>query len=85
VQAARGMRASSGPAFDRLFPNFDTEMRQRLIDQDPTRYGTGEATDDSIQVLTPEEARQQPPGTVFRTKDGRIKRVPGGTPVRGHQ
>jgi len=91
--AAGGLRASSGPAFGRMYPNFDVEMRQRLADQDPTRYGTdtGSPPDDDIPVLTPEEARRQPPGTLFRTKpdadnpQGRLKRVPGGTPVRGHQ
>jgi hypothetical protein len=29
-------------------------------------------------VLTPEEARKAPPGTLFKTQDGRIMRVPGG-------
>lgn len=33
VETARGLRASSGPAFDRQNPNFDTEMRQRITDQ----------------------------------------------------
>lgn len=32
--------------------------------------------DDGLPTLTPEEARQQPPGTRFRTQDGRVMRVP---------
>jgi len=34
VAEARKLRASSGPAFDRMSPGFDSEMSQRMTDQD---------------------------------------------------
>jgi hypothetical protein len=42
IQSARGLRGSSGPAFDKMFPNFDAEQRQRLRDQDPATYGASD-------------------------------------------
>lgn len=40
IQTARGLRASSGPAFERMFPSFDAEMGQRLRDQQSSAAGT---------------------------------------------
>jgi hypothetical protein len=41
IQDARGMRGSSGPAFDRMYPHFDKEMGERLGIIDPKAYGGG--------------------------------------------
>lgn len=37
--------------------------------------------DDGIPTLTPEQARQAAPGTLFRTADGRLMRRPGGAEI----
>jgi hypothetical protein len=36
---AKGLRNSSGPAFQQMFPTFDRDMRQLLATADPQRYG----------------------------------------------
>jgi hypothetical protein len=63
VQAARGLRGSAGPAFDRMFPNFDAEMRARLQDQDPATYGDVKTNTDRL-----------PPGNyVYNPSTGRVE------------
>ena len=71
IAEARKLRASSGPVFDRMNPNFDTEMGQRLQQQN-----AGVAPKSAGQprrVNSVEEAMSLPSGTQFMTPDGRLK------------
>lgn len=52
---------------------------KKLKDQktQPVAGGSGD-----LPVLTPEQARRAPPNTVFRTQDGRVKKVPAQFPTQ---
>ncbi len=39
IALAKGLRNSSGPAFNQMFPDFDARMKQHLAVIDPERYG----------------------------------------------
>ena len=64
-------------ADDAINPNISSEARKQALDsiQAIARF---RATIGLPPLMTPDEARKQPPGTVFRTPDNRILRVPGG-------
>jgi len=55
---ARGLRSGSGPAFEKMFPRFDQEMRQRLAVMDPETYGDkrGSPKADAAPRATPSKS-----------------------------
>lgn len=74
MAAARGLRGSAGPAFERMFPRFDDEMKTQLAIQNgkaPAAPGQK-----PVPVQSPEEARKLPSGTPILLPDGTIGRVP---------
>jgi hypothetical protein len=51
IALAKGLRNSSGPAFNQMFPDFDARMKQHLAVIDPEKYGqkTPQGTDAPTQ------------------------------------
>jgi hypothetical protein len=75
VAEARKLRASSGGFFERMAPNFDAEMGQRMREQDARRGGRP-APQGAVRVTSPDEARRLPSGTPIILPDGTQGRVP---------
>lgn len=79
VAEARKLRASSGGFFERMAPNFDAEMSQRMREQNerlPQRPGQASGGPAPVRVTSPEEARRLPSGTPIILPDGSPGRVP---------
>lgn len=74
VAEARKLRASSGGFFERMAPNFDAEMGQRMREQDARRGG--QPAQGAVRVTSPDEARRLPSGTPIILPDGTQGRVP---------
>lgn len=61
-------------------PSFATDAYGRPVGSaNPYSAMTGTAADEIPVISDPERAKNLPPGSVFKTPDGRILRVPGGS------
>jgi hypothetical protein len=82
LAVANGLRGASGPAFDRMFPKFNEQLRERLLAKGanltPFEPQQQKASDDKpVRVSTPDEARKLAPGTKILLPDGSLGIVPG--------